>query len=155
MIGLTLKSGNTFLGCYSSVLRSFLSNISIYSRNATNEIISFRRARDIDNVCHGREGESCEFFYFYECLFIDLHVKFHLDEFQMGILHFLNVAPTQLHPNSWAYMQTFSILCKFLSLSPSPRAFLYYYSSRPGKQPSWLSFISKSKIYFFSIYLFL
>jgi len=49
--------------CWSSALRSYLSNISIYSPEATEEVISFRHCRTIDNVCHGRENESCEFFF--------------------------------------------------------------------------------------------
>ena len=71
-----------------------------------------------------------------------------MNNFQIGVLKFLNVAPTQLHPNGWAAMQAFSILCKLLSLSPSPASFLYYYSSRPGKRPGWLSLISKSNVCF-------
>jgi len=137
---------------YSSTLRNFLSSIYIYFPNATEEIVSFWRARAIDNVCHGREGENDEFFYFYECLFTDLHVRFSLSEFQMGVLRYLNIVPTQLHPNNWAYMQAFCILCQFLSLSPNPKTFLYYYSSRPGKRPSWLSLISKTRVCFFSPY---
>ena len=103
---------------------------------------------DVDNVCHGREGDSNEFFYFYACFFRDLHIRLPLNDFQMGVLNILNIAHTQLHPNGWASMQAFSILCKMLSLSPSPRSFLYYYSSRPGKRPSWLSLISKFDICF-------
>ena len=135
---------------FTSTLRNFLSKIYVYSPDATEEIISFRRTCAIDNVCHGREGDEHEFFYFYECLFTDLHIRFPLSEFQMGVLRFLNIAPTQLHPNGWAYMQAFSILCRYLSLIPSPKTFLYYYSSRPGKKPSWLSLISKTKVCFLS-----
>ncbi|XP_068500122.1 uncharacterized protein [Phaseolus vulgaris] len=86
-------------------LRSFLSRSQIYYSDIENDIISFRRVGDVDN----------------------------------------------LHPNgwaAWATMQAFSILCKLLSLSPSPSAFLYYYSSRPGKRPGWLSLISKSNVCF-------
>jgi len=75
-------------------------------------------------------------FIFFECFFIDFHIRFPLREFQMGVLNYLNIAHTQLHPNGWASMQAFSILCKLLSLFPSPKAFLYYYSSWPGKRPS-------------------
>jgi len=135
---------------FSLNLRNLLSNLYIYSPEATEEILSFRRARAIDNVCHGREGDNSKFFYFYACLFTDLYVRFPLSEFQMGVLRFLNVAPTQLHPNGWAYMQAFSILCIYLSLTPSPKTFLYYYSSRPDKKPRWLSLISKTKICFLS-----
>jgi len=36
--------------------------IGITSPEATEEVISFRHCRTIDNVFHGRENESCEFF---------------------------------------------------------------------------------------------
>jgi len=66
---------------YSSALHSYLSKTYIYSSYATEEIISFRHARTIDNVYHGCESESCKFFYLYECLFTNIHVRFPLDEF--------------------------------------------------------------------------
>jgi len=131
-----------------SELRSFLSHSQIYYSNNENDIISFRRVGNVDNICHGREGDSYEFFYFSACFFRDLHIRLPLNDFQMGVLNFLNIAPTQLHPNGWASMQAFSILCKLLSLSPSPTSFLYYYSSRPSKRPGWLSLISKPDIFF-------
>jgi len=42
-------------------------------------------------------------------------------------------------------MQAFRILCKYLSLSPTPGVFLYFYSSQSGKRSTWLSLISRSK----------
>jgi len=129
-------------------LRNFVSHSPIYHSDIANDIISFRRVGEVDNVCHGREGDSYDFFYFYACFFKDLHIRLPLSDFQIGVLKFLNVAPSQLHPNGWAAMQAFSVLCKMLSLSPSPASFLYYYSSRPGKRPGWLSLISKTNICF-------
>ena len=49
------------------------------------------------------------------------------DEFQMGVLGILKVVPTQLLPNSWASIQAFRIVCKFLSLTPTPKVFLHLY----------------------------
>ena len=66
----------------------------------------------------------------------------------MGVLNFLNIVPTQFHLNGWTSIQAFSFLRKLLSLSSNPKSFLYYYSSRPGKQPGWLSLISKPRICF-------
>ncbi|QCD92880.1 hypothetical protein DEO72_LG5g949 [Vigna unguiculata] len=37
-----------------------------------------------------------------------------LDDFTMGVLRQLNMAPTQLHPNSWAYLQAFRVLFQSL-----------------------------------------
>ena len=54
-----------YFSCYRwfSALCSFLSNIFVYYPEATEEIIYFWRCA-IDNVCHGRENETCEFLLF-------------------------------------------------------------------------------------------
>jgi len=54
----------------------------------------------VDCICHGREGATSDFFYMYSSMFAKLHVRLRFDEFTMGVLRLLNVAPTQLHPNS-------------------------------------------------------
>jgi len=61
----------------------------------------------------------------------------------VGLLRLLNVAPTQLHPNSWAYLQAFRLLCMALYLQPSPLAFLYFLVVRPRSPTTWLSLISR------------
>jgi len=53
-----------------------------------------------DRVCYGREEGEPDFFFMYSAFFTDVHVRLPLDEFTMGVLRILNVAPTQLHPNS-------------------------------------------------------
>ena len=85
-------------------------------------------------------------FYMYMCHFSQLHVRLPLDDFTMGVLQALNVAPTQLHPNSWAYLQAFCILCQSLYLEPTPYAFLYFYDTRPRRPTTWLSLISRPSI---------
>ena len=64
----------------------------------------------------------------------------------MDVLRALDVAPMQLHPNSWAYMQAFHILCQSLYLEPSPYTFLYFYDTRPCQPTTWLSLISRPSI---------
>jgi len=60
------------------------------------------------------------------------------DNFTMGLLRLLNVAATQLHPNSWAYLQAFRVLFRSLYLQPSPQSFLYFYDTRPKSPTTWL-----------------
>ncbi|QCE14410.1 hypothetical protein DEO72_LG11g1410 [Vigna unguiculata] len=110
------------------------------------DIISLERVSVIDRVCHGQEGATEKFFYMYMCHFSQLHVRLPLDDFTMGVLRALNVAPTQLHPNSWAYLQAFHILCQSLYLELTPYAFLYFYDTRPRRPATWLSLISQSSI---------
>jgi len=54
----------------------------------------------------------------------------------MEVLRVLNVAPTQLHLNSWVAFQVFRLLCEVLDLQPTPRsffAFFWYNARRPNK----------------------
>jgi len=95
-------------------------------------------------ACHGREGHSHDFFYMYATLMTDLHVCVPFDDFTMGVLRVLNVVPSQLHPNSWAALQAFRLVCRVLHLKPSPQVFLQYYSTRPGKLASWVSLVGQS-----------
>ncbi|QCD94286.1 hypothetical protein DEO72_LG5g2369 [Vigna unguiculata] len=110
------------------------------------DIVSLERVSAIDRVCHGQEGATEKFFYMYMCHFSQLHIRLPFDDFTMGVLRALNVAPTQLHPNSWAYLQAFRILCESLYLEPSPYAFLYFYDTRPRRPATWLSLISRPSI---------
>jgi len=97
-----------------------------------------------DRVCHGRENASHDFFFVYSTFFSNLHMTFPFDDFTMGVLRTLNVAPTQLHPNSWAILQAFRIICRVFRLNPTPQSFLYYYNTYPGTPVSWFSLISRS-----------
>jgi len=116
------------------------------SKGVSGDIVSLERVSAIDRVCHGQEGATEKFFFMYMCHFSQLHVRLPFDDFTMGVLRALNVAPTQLHPNSWAYLQAFRILCESLYLEPTPYAFLYFYDTRPRRPATWLSLISRPSI---------
>ncbi|QCD82377.1 Transposase putative [Vigna unguiculata] len=112
-------------------------------KGARRDIVVPERVTAVECVCHGRERAAEDFFYMYMCHFSQLHIRLPFDEFTMGVLQLLNVAPTQLHPNSWAYLQAFRLLCMALYLHPSPRAFLYFFVTRPKSPTTWLSLISR------------
>ena len=131
---------------WSRLLNSWLNCTPVISKGVSGDIVSLDRVSAIDRVCHGQEGATEKFFYMYMCHFSQLHVQLPLDGFTMDVLRALNVAPTQLHPNSWAYLQAFRILCQSLYLEPSPYAFLYIYDTRPRRPTTWLSLISGPSI---------
>jgi len=58
-------------------LRDFLSNTHIYSSNIVEDIISFRHAGNVDNVCHGRENDNNKFFYFMHVFLLIFTFDFH------------------------------------------------------------------------------
>ena len=119
---------------------------SIIAKGVHRGIMSLEWVSVVERVCHGQEGAADKFFYMYMCHFSQLHVRLPLDGFAMGVLHQLNVVPTQLHPNSWAYLQAFRVLCQSLYLQPSPHAFLYCYDIRPRQPTTWLSLVSRPSI---------
>ena len=128
------------------LLNSWLICTPVISKGFSGDIVSLERVSAIDRVCYGQEGATENFFYTYMCHFSQLHVRLPLDDFTIGVLRTLNVAPTQLHPNSWAYLQAFRILCQSLYLEPTPYAFLYFYDTRPRRPATWLSLISRPSI---------
>jgi len=85
---------------WSSMVNTYAATVPMFTSGKTSTELFAERCTPIDNVCHGREGHDHDFFYIYPCLFTDSHICLPFDEFTMGVLRTLNVAPTQLHPNS-------------------------------------------------------
>jgi len=102
----------------------FRKKYDILADTVDDRIVSIERAKSGDIVCHGREGHSHDFFYMYSTLISNFHVCLPFDDFTIGVLRLLNVAPSQLHPNSWASLQAFRLICRVFHLRPSPQVFL-------------------------------
>ena len=128
------------------MLNFWLNCTPVIAKGVDRGIISPERVNAIERVCHGLERATEKFFYMYMCHFSQLHMRLPLDDFTTGVLHELNVPPTQLHPNNWAYLQAFRVLCHSLYLRPSPPAFLYFYDTRPRQPTTWLSLVSRPSI---------
>jgi len=89
---------------WSRLLNSWPNCTPIIARDVNRDIVSLEQVSTVERVCHRQEGVADTFFYMYMCHFLQLHVRLPLDGFVMGVLHLLNVAPTQLHPNNLAYL---------------------------------------------------
>ncbi|QCD78692.1 hypothetical protein DEO72_LG1g2328 [Vigna unguiculata] len=85
---------------WSRLLKSWLNCTPIFEKGARRDIVLLERVIVVECVCHNRDGAVEEFFYMYMCHFSQLHIRLPFDEFTMGVLHLLNVALTQLHPNN-------------------------------------------------------
>ncbi|KOM25552.1 hypothetical protein LR48_Vigan118s000200 [Vigna angularis] len=59
------------------------------------------------------------------------------------VLRTLNIAPTQLHPNSWGYIQAFAVLCQALAIRPTVPLFLRFFRSHLVARRGWVSLISE------------
>ncbi|QCE04912.1 hypothetical protein DEO72_LG8g2953 [Vigna unguiculata] len=90
---------------WSRQLNSWLNYTSVIAKGVDCSIVSLEQVSAVECVCHSQEGAAEKFFHMYMCHFSQLHVRLPLDDFTMGVLRQLNVAPTQLHPNSLAYLR--------------------------------------------------
>jgi len=126
-------------------ISDFLGRIPILKLDVGLGILTVEPYGPTDIVCMGQFSSSeGPFLFLYSCLFSDLHVFLPFDDFTMGVLQTLNVAPSQLHPNTWASLQTFRLICDVFNLSPTPSTFLNYYTSHPAEPVIWHSLISRS-----------
>ena len=81
----------------------FLNEVPVLKASAEESLLAFGPCSLEDCVYKERSSTEPPFFFMYSCLFADLHVSLPFDAFTAGVLKELNVAPTQLHPNSWVH----------------------------------------------------
>jgi hypothetical protein len=74
-----------------------------------------------------------------ETFMMYMRVTIPFTPFEMGVLKFLNVAPSQIRPNSWAFIRGFEILCKALDLESTVGAFLYFYGTKDVNIGTWIT----------------
>ena len=67
------------------------------------------------------------FFFMYQTVFKCIGVCLPFTPFERELLTEINTAPTQLHPNSWAFVRAFQILCGYLGILPSVDVFLHFF----------------------------
>ncbi|XP_057431497.1 uncharacterized protein LOC130724309 [Lotus japonicus] len=117
------------------------SQLSLSSKENAGKI-TIEECYEDEPVCFNQApgGSSPEFFYMYETLFSRLNIKLPFSEFECDVLRTLKVAPTQLHPNSWAYVRAFSILCRNYKINPSARLFFCFFE-RMFSRKGWVSLI--------------
>ena len=60
-------------------------------------------------------------------------------DFEMGVLKLLNVALSQIRPNSWAFICGFKILCQAMGLEPSVGVFFHFYGTKDVNKGTWIS----------------
>ncbi|XP_029125024.1 uncharacterized protein LOC109788159 [Cajanus cajan] len=92
--------------------------------------------------------------YMYQCLFRDLGVVIPFTPFEFEFLKKINVAPSQLHPNSWGFVLIFQILCSVMGIKLSLGVFMHFYQIKLGEPPfGWVSLSGSSNVGLFQIFL--
>ena len=91
-------------------------------------------------VCADDKGNNGELFCFvYTTLFKKVKLRFPLTRFERELLTELDIAAAQLHPNSWAFVRAFQILCAHLGLPASVDVFLFLFEAKNPGDRLWVS----------------
>ena len=67
------------------------------------------------------------FYFVYTTLFKKVRLRFPFTRFERELLTELNIAAAQLHPNSWAFVRAFQVMCAHLGLPASVDVFLFLF----------------------------
>ena len=91
-------------------------------------------------ICADDKGNNGELFCFiYTTLFKKVKLRLPFTRFERDLLTELNIAPAQLHPNSWVFIRAFQILCAHLLLPASVDVFLFIFEAKNPGDRLWVS----------------
>ncbi|KAK7301979.1 hypothetical protein RJT34_12856 [Clitoria ternatea] len=93
-----------------------------------------------DRICHQPGSRNL---FMYEMVFSKIGVRLPLTEFEMGVLQFLDCAPSQLHPNGWGLVRSLEVLGEYFHFVPTVALFFTYCRvMRRGNSGGGLGFIN-------------
>jgi len=84
----------------SSSISAFVDKYNLLKSDVDENILAIDYSHLTDTIFIGRSPSEAPFFFLYSFLFSDLHVALPFGDFIMGVLRELNIAPSQLHPNT-------------------------------------------------------
>ncbi|CAJ2655906.1 unnamed protein product [Trifolium pratense] len=92
-----------------------------------------------ERVCSSYTGGR---FTMYEMAFKELGFRLPFNDLEAGIFGRLKVAPSQLHPNSLAFIRAYEILCRYLEVEATVALFFYIFQiqrQKVGDRQGWIS----------------
>jgi hypothetical protein len=92
------------------------------------------------------------YFYMYSKVMENLNLSFPFTDFEIEMLNALNVAPTQLHPNGWAFVRAFELVCLGLDLEPRVGVFFHFYHVKSLSTRKAVSITSQPNMGLFTLY---
>ncbi|MED6158162.1 hypothetical protein PIB30_030219 [Stylosanthes scabra] len=101
---------------------------STWVREGSGAKLRFLPCKEEDRVYH--RGEGWEYFFVYTTLFLDVEVRFPFSQFECGVLSQLKCAPSQIHPNAWAFVRGFENLMEYVGVEPSLEVFFSLFQAK-------------------------
>ena len=84
-------------------------------------------------------SDETPFCFIYTTMFKKVKLRFPFTRFERELLTELDIAPAQLHPNSWAFVRAYQILCAHLGFPVSVDVFLYLFEAKNPGDRQWVS----------------
>ncbi|RDX70209.1 hypothetical protein CR513_50571, partial [Mucuna pruriens] len=132
-ISSVLKSSGSLLGMASAICKPRTWSVTVTA------------CRSGEAVCMSSAEVARPFFYLYDTLHSRLAIHLPFTHFERSVLQTLNVAPTQLHPNSWAFVRAFELLCEDLKRVPTLGVFFWFFTPRKMDKVGWTSLSNRPK----------
>ncbi|QHN81028.1 D-tyrosyl-tRNA(Tyr) deacylase [Arachis hypogaea] len=102
-----------------------------FVKGGSNVAVEFLPCSDSDRVCK-RRGDWGYFYMYTPCMIGGI------SSFECDVLTQLNCAPSQLHPNSWAFLRAFQCLMDFLSFRCSLSLFFSLFQAKGVRKGLWV-----------------
>ncbi|PNX66710.1 hypothetical protein L195_g055238, partial [Trifolium pratense] len=61
----------------------------------------------------------------YQIIFEHMGYRLPFTDLEVAVFRYLRVTPSQLHPNSMAFLRAFQVTCKFLNIAPTLKLFFH------------------------------
>ena len=81
----------------------------------------------------------------YEVVFKDMGFQLPFSDFQREMLCWTKLSTSQIHPNSYAFMRAYELVCDYLRISASKNVFFSFFTVQRGAD--WVSFRQTHKMF--------
>jgi len=85
----------------------------------------------------------------YEVVFKDVGFRLPFYDFQREVLRWTKLSSSQIHPNSYAFMRVFELVCHYFNIPPSKNVFFVLSTVQRGTggKATWVSFRQNKKMF--------
>ena len=117
-----------------------LYNFNAFHKTHDSHVLVCRMKPGVPVYVDSRATGGSPFFFLDQMVFKRVGLRLPFTSFERELLTKINTAPAQLHPNSWAFVRGFQILCRYLGIPSSVDAFLHFFEVRKQGKSLWMSF---------------